>query len=84
MAGIPKRAAHVEEALIGKPWSEITISNTQGAWAKDFKPLSDARASAVYRLRAAYGLLLRYFHEQAGHKTDVWRCSHELWNLLHP
>ena len=71
MAGIPKRAARVEEALIGKPWSETTISNTQGAWAKDFKPLSDARASAVYRLRAAHGLLLRYFHEYAGHKTDV-------------
>ena len=71
MAGIPKRATRVEAALIGKPWSETTISNTHGAWAKDFTPLSDARASAVYRLKAAHGLLLRYFHEQAGHKTDV-------------
>ena len=71
MAGIPKRATRVEAALIGKPWSETTISNTQGAWAEDFTPLSDARASAVYRLKAAHGLLLRYFHEQAGYKTDV-------------
>ena len=71
MAGIPKRACFVEASLIGKPWSDTTISNVQAAWAQDFIPLSDARASADYRLKAAHGLLLRYFHENAGDMTDV-------------
>ncbi|MDA0852696.1 MAG: xanthine dehydrogenase small subunit [Proteobacteria bacterium] len=71
MAGIPKRASHVESALIGQPWTDTTLSNIEGEWAKDFTPLSDARASAGYRLKAAHRLLLRYFHEREGQKTDV-------------
>ena len=71
MAGIPKRAYHVETALIGKPWLDTTIACAQEAWALDFTPLSDTRASADYRLKAAHGLLLRYFHEHAGQMTDV-------------
>ncbi len=71
MAGIPMRASHVEAALIGKPWLDTTITNAQEAWAQDFTPLSDARASANYRIKAAHGLLRRYFHEHAGYMTDV-------------
>ncbi len=71
MAGIPKRARHVENALIGKPWTIETVEGTAPAWAQDFTPLSDMRASADYRLTSARNLLTRYFHEDQGVITSV-------------
>jgi len=71
MAGIPKRAHHVEQALLGQPWDLTTLAKVQHAWADDFTPLSDMRASAAYRLDTAHGLLLRYFHDLAGHATPL-------------
>jgi xanthine dehydrogenase small subunit len=71
MAGIPKRAAHVEAALIDQPWTEATISASHDAWAQDFAPLSDMRASADYRLTTARNLLRRYFLEDQGIATSV-------------
>ena len=66
MAGIPKRAGHVEAALTGQPWSEATIRAASGEWARDFTPMSDMRASAAYRLEAARNMLLRYYLEDIG------------------
>ena len=63
MAGTPKRAKAVEAALIGKPWTLATSQAAQQAFAEDFQPISDMRASADYRLRVAKNLLLRCFHE---------------------
>lgn len=71
MAGIPKRASHVEAALIGQPWTLDTIRATAEAWAQDFTPMSDMRASAAYRLGVARGLLARYFHDDQGAPTNV-------------
>lgn len=71
MAGIPKRAVAVEEALIGKPWSLATLQATHPAFAEDFKPMSDMRASAAYRLTAAANLLTRYFHDLSGAPVNV-------------
>ncbi|MGA0925409.1 MAG: xanthine dehydrogenase small subunit, partial [Lutimaribacter sp.] len=39
MAGIPKRAHHVEQALLGQPWDLTTLAKVQHAWADDFTPL---------------------------------------------
>ncbi|MFC7705364.1 xanthine dehydrogenase small subunit [Plastorhodobacter daqingensis] len=61
MAGIPKRAAATEAALIGQPWSEATISAAQTALERDFTPMSDMRASAAYRMEAAKAMLMRCF-----------------------
>ncbi|SDD72124.1 xanthine dehydrogenase small subunit [Paracoccus isoporae] len=61
MAATPKRAAAAEAALIGKPFSAESFDAAADALAKDFKPLSDWRASAEYRLMVA-GNLLRRFH----------------------
>ena len=69
MAGIPKRAAHVEAAITGQPWTEATIAAAHDAWAQDFTPLTDMRASASYRLAAARNMLTRYFHEDQGKAT---------------
>ena len=71
MAGIPKRAAAVEAALLGKPWTLDTVTAALPRFAEDFTPLSDMRASSGYRLRTAQGLLIRYFHDISGAPASV-------------
>jgi len=66
MAGVPKRAAKVEAALTGRPWSAATVESALPAMAEDFAPLSDMRASAGYRMVAAQGLLRRCFADLSG------------------
>ena len=75
MAGVPKRASHVEVAITGQPWTLETVEAASGAWEKDFTPLSDMRASARYRLEGARNLLMRYFHEDQGQATSVLEVS---------
>ena len=64
MAATPKRAAAVEAALLDQPWTEATITAALPAYAEDFQPLSDMRASAEYRLSAARNMLRRYWLER--------------------
>ena len=71
MAGIPKRATHVEAALIGKPWTRETVQAALPAFAEDFSPLTDMRASATYRLETAKSMLERYFLEDQDEVTNV-------------
>jgi xanthine dehydrogenase small subunit len=66
MAGTPKRASHVEAALTGKPWNQTTINAALPAFASDYQPLTDMRATANYRLMVAKNLLQRFFLEHAG------------------
>ncbi len=75
MAGTPKRATAVEAALLGQPWTEATVRAAMAAFATDYQPLSDMRASAEYRLTAARNLLLRCFHDSAGVETNVLGVS---------
>jgi len=63
MAATPKRALAVEAALVGKAWNEATIRAALPAFADDYAPISDMRASAEYRLTTAQNLLLRAYHE---------------------
>jgi xanthine dehydrogenase small subunit len=63
MAAIVKRAALAEAALHGKPWTEATLTAGMAALAQDFKPLTDMRASAAYRLQVAQNLLRRFWLE---------------------
>jgi xanthine dehydrogenase small subunit len=57
MAAIPARAPACEAALTGKPWSEATIEAAAEALRQDYRPLSDLRGSAEYRLAAAANLV---------------------------
>ncbi|WP_372804904.1 xanthine dehydrogenase small subunit [Loktanella salsilacus] len=75
MAGVPKRAAAVEAALIGQPWNAQTIAGALPAFAADFEPLSDMRASAAYRLEAAQNMLQRYFADLSGVSVNVREVS---------
>ena len=66
MAATPKRAKAVEAALVGKAWTVATVEAAIPAFADDFQPLTDMRASAEYRLLAAQNLLRRFFFETTG------------------
>ena len=66
MAGTPMRARGAEAALVGRAWGETSVRAAMTALATDFAPLSDWRASATYRMEAAQGLLLRFFHQTQG------------------
>lgn len=71
MAATPKRAAHVEAALLGKPWTKETVSAALSAFAEDFTPMSDMRASREYRLKATQNMLQRYFLEDTQNTPRV-------------
>ena len=71
MAGIPKRAAAAEAALTGAGWSEESWSAAAARLSEDFKPLTDWRASADYRLRVSQNLFRRFWLEQQGGDAPV-------------
>jgi xanthine dehydrogenase small subunit len=63
MAATVKRAAATEAALTGQPWTQASVTRAQAALAQEFKPLTDLRASADYRLQVAQNLLQRFWLE---------------------
>ena len=63
MAATVRRAAQAEAALVGQVWNQAAVRAAQQALAQDFKPLSDMRASAAYRLQVAQNLLMRFWLE---------------------
>jgi xanthine dehydrogenase small subunit len=63
MAAVVKRAALAEAAIVGQPWDQATARAAQAALARDFKPMSDMRASADYRIKVAQNLLQRLWLE---------------------
>ncbi len=66
MAATPKRAAHAERAITGKPWCEETALAGMKAMEQDYTPLSDMRASADYRMASAKNLLMKVYAETTG------------------
>jgi len=69
MAAIPARAKRAEAALVGKLFDESAFAAAANALAADFKPLSDMRASAAYRLQGAQNLLRRFQLEHVAKQT---------------
>ncbi|WP_316016179.1 xanthine dehydrogenase small subunit [Roseobacter sp. HKCCA0434] len=66
MAATPTRARQAEAALMGRPLDESAIAAAAEALAEDFEPMTDMRASAAYRLKAARNMLTRYRLERTG------------------
>jgi xanthine dehydrogenase small subunit len=66
MAATPKRARNAEAALTGGEFDDATVHRATAALAEDFAPLTDMRASAGYRLKAAQNLLRRFWLENRG------------------
>lgn len=73
MAATPKRAKAVEAALVGKAWTMETIEAAVAAFATDYQPISDMRASKDYRLLVAQNLLKRFFLESTGETARLRR-----------
>jgi xanthine dehydrogenase small subunit len=71
LAGIAGRARRAEAALIEHGWSAAGIEACIAALAEDFEPMSDMRASATYRLRAAGGLLRRFYLQHQGEENAL-------------
>jgi xanthine dehydrogenase small subunit len=71
MAATPKRALTVEKALVGKAWNEANVMAALPAFAQDFTPLTDMRATAEYRALAGRNLLVRFYHETTGTKEPL-------------
>lgn len=64
MAAVPgARAKNAEAAIIGKLWNEENVEGAAAAIEEDFKPISDFRASAWYRITVAANLLRGFYHE---------------------
>ena len=66
MAGIVKRAAAAEAAVLGQPWSEAAAKAAAAALPQDFKPMTDMRASADYRMKVAQNLFTKAWLETGG------------------
>jgi xanthine dehydrogenase small subunit len=76
MAATPKRAPTTEASLAG-----LKLDDPSGwqaaidALAEDYKPISDMRASAAYRLDTAKGLLRKALMEIAGEASSHLRVT---------
>ena len=81
LAGIVKRAAGAETAVRDQPWTLPTVQAAMAALDADFTPMSDQRASAGYRQRAARNLLQRLWLATradaplADHQLSVWSVA---------
>ena len=63
MSSIPKRAINCEKILLNSFLSNKTINKAKKFLEKDFKPITDARASNKYRMEVAKNLLEKCFLE---------------------
>ncbi len=63
MAATPKRATHAEAVLRDAEWSMQTVEAAMRALDVDYQPLSDMRASSVYRSKVARNVLKRFYLE---------------------
>ncbi|MDH0864547.1 xanthine dehydrogenase small subunit [Mitsuaria sp. GD03876] len=80
MAAIVKRAAKAEAAVAGRAWDEAASLAAAEALREDFSPMTDLRASASYRERAAANLIRRFWLETranapiAAESASVWQA----------
>jgi xanthine dehydrogenase small subunit len=71
MDAVPRRAAGCEQALLGLDLHDADLSAAASALRGDYRPISDARASAHYRSLVAARLLDRLQAEFRGEATRV-------------
>jgi len=72
---VARRAPACEMALQDKVWCQETIEKAMQALAEDFRPISDFRASAEYRMDVSRNLLQRLFLESQN-PTNQTRVTH--------
>lgn len=57
MAGIPKAAIHLEQALLNQQVSMAAFEQAAQVLEQDFNPMSDVRATSEYRMQVAQNLI---------------------------
>lgn len=68
MAATPKRAAELEQSILGMDMRKDSLDAAAATIPLDFRPIDDARASADYRLTVATRLLSRLQIEFRGNE----------------
>jgi xanthine dehydrogenase small subunit len=63
MAATSRRAPRAEAALKGREWNEAALQEAMRMLTRDYAPLTDMRAGAAYRSKAAQNLLCRFWLE---------------------
>jgi len=63
MAAIPIRALKAEQALNDRGFTQASVDAAKAAFQQELSPISDARASADYRMQIAVNLLQRVLNE---------------------
>jgi xanthine dehydrogenase small subunit len=81
MAATVRHAERAEAAMLGQPWNEATLAAAQQALGDDFKPLTDMRASAEYRLQVAQNLLRRFWLETRA-DDPLPASALSVWNVM--
>ena len=83
MAATPLRAKQTEIELIGNPFNEETINQACLKLSEDYQPLSDFRASQVYRMTVAKNLLRKFFIEQSAAVNNSTNSNNIPIQILH-
>jgi xanthine dehydrogenase small subunit len=63
VAATPVRAVAAERELVGRSWDLAAVKAAQDVLARTFKPISDHRGSAEYRLALAQSLLEKLWED---------------------
>ena len=63
MAATPARAKQTEQFLLGKTWNLESLQSARKTLELDFKPMSDHRGSAAWRLLLAKNFLDGFYLE---------------------
>ncbi len=66
VAATPVRAVKTQAALLGQPWTADTVMTAMATLRAEFSPISDMRASSIYRTEVLGNLLQRYWLESQG------------------
>jgi xanthine dehydrogenase molybdopterin binding subunit/xanthine dehydrogenase small subunit len=61
VARTPVRATKAEAALVGKPWTQETVTSAGRVLGEELSPISDVRADAPYRRGLTPELLLKFY-----------------------
>ncbi len=84
VAATPIRALKTEAALIGKPWTQETVSQVANDLREEFTPISDVRGSAQYRRNLIESLVTKFFAETSKGSAASKIAEQTFPNLLKP
>jgi xanthine dehydrogenase small subunit len=76
MAATPARAFETEKSLMGKPWTLESIQAARPMLEVDFKPMSDHRGSAAWRMLLAKNFLDGFFIETKSGPAAALKAQH--------